>query len=149
MQIVKTSRLKPGMVTAAPVTIRHGLPVVKEGITLTNSLISRIAFYEIKEVKIEDQINSAETFGSDPSTPTYSLRIESSSLFQSFKTDYAKSVIDLKMPCPRFLPAKIRLTPEHFTRFCSLYYQTLQLPCRCSASYMPCRKRATAYMLIR
>ena len=58
MQIVKTSRLKPGMVTAAPVTIRHGLPVVKEGITLTNSLISRIAFYEIKEVKIEDQINS-------------------------------------------------------------------------------------------
>jgi len=96
MQIVKTSRLKPGMVTAAPVTIRHGLPVVKECITLTNSLISRIAFYEIKEVKIEDQINSAETFGSAPSTPTYSRRIASSSLFQRFKTDYAKSVIDLK-----------------------------------------------------
>ena len=95
MQTVKTSQLKPGMVTAAPATIRQGLPVVKEGVTLTNSLISRISFYEIKEVQVEDFEAPGKSM-EEPTIPTYSRRVASSSLFKKFQDDYSKAILDLK-----------------------------------------------------
>lgn len=96
MQTVKTSQLKEGMVTAAPVMIKQGLAVVKEGVTLTDSLIARIAFYDIKQVEIEDYHALKESSPESGFLPTYSRRAANSALFQKFQADYEKAVGDLK-----------------------------------------------------
>lgn len=47
MEKIKTQELKPGMVTAAPVTTRRGQELIPAGTTLTRQLISRMEFYGI------------------------------------------------------------------------------------------------------
>lgn len=96
MQTVKTRELRAGMVTAAPVMIKQGLAVVKEGITLTSSLIARIAFYDVKQVAIEDYEMPKKPPEEADQEPTYVRRAANSSLFQKFQEDYARAVIELK-----------------------------------------------------
>lgn len=96
MQTVKTSQLKEGMVTAAPVMIKQGLPVVKEGITLTSSLIARIAFYDVKQVDVQDDIKAKEFPEEFDVTPTHARRAAASVLFQKFQTDYGTALKELK-----------------------------------------------------
>lgn len=113
MQVVKTTKLEEGMVTALPVKTKHGQLIVDEGVTLTNQLIARISFYGIDCIRIEGEpepepASATETSASEVSTPevpvstgnvtepTYSQRIKNSPAFQQFQLDYTQSSKDLK-----------------------------------------------------
>ena len=54
MEKIKTSDLKPGMVTAAPVKTKRGQELFPAGTTLTRQLISRIEFYSIDSAYIDE-----------------------------------------------------------------------------------------------
>lgn len=96
MQTIKTSLLREGMITAAPVMTKKGLLVVDEDITLTNASIARIAFYDINRVEIHDYTEQEENEDESTSEPTYSQRITSSPEFGQFQEDYTRAVNDLK-----------------------------------------------------
>lgn len=51
---MKTTSLKPGMVTAAPIITKRGQELIPAGTTLTNQLISRIEFYGIPSAMIDE-----------------------------------------------------------------------------------------------
>ncbi len=107
MEIVKTTRLEEGMVTALPVKTKHGQLIVNEGVTLTEQLIARISFYGIDCIRIEgdsepESVTIPQEEPEKPVTkgnvqePTYSQRVKSSSLFRTFQFDYTCSTGDLK-----------------------------------------------------
>lgn len=54
MGIIKTSDLKPGMVTAEPIKTKRGQELVPAGTTLTKQLISRMEFYSIDAACIDE-----------------------------------------------------------------------------------------------
>lgn len=51
---MKTTSLKAGMVTAAPIITKRGQELIPAGTTLTNQLISRIEFYGIPSAMIDE-----------------------------------------------------------------------------------------------
>ena len=54
MEKILTQDLKPGMVTAAPVTTRRGQELIPTGTTLTKQLISRMEFYSVAFSYVEE-----------------------------------------------------------------------------------------------
>lgn len=96
MQTIKTAELKAGMVTAAPVITAHGQLVVDENSRLTDSLITRIRFYDITEIQIQDIPAAADVLADNSFEPTYLQRIQDSSAFHWFQDDYARAVTALK-----------------------------------------------------
>ncbi len=54
MEKINTTDLRPGMVTAAPVTTKRGQELIPAGTTLTNQLISRMEFYGITSCSIDE-----------------------------------------------------------------------------------------------
>ena len=54
MEKIKISDLKPGMVTTEPVKTKRGQELVPAGTTLTKQLISRMEFYSIDSVSIDE-----------------------------------------------------------------------------------------------
>lgn len=54
MEKILTQDLKPGMVTAAPVTTRRGQELIPAGTTLTKQLISRMEFYSVAFSYVEE-----------------------------------------------------------------------------------------------
>lgn len=99
MQIVKTTKLEEGMVTATPVKTKHGQLIVNEGVTLTSQLIGRISFYGIDCVRIDGTPEpDSDSFipKGNVQEPTYSQRIKNSPEFQSFQLDYSHSTSKLK-----------------------------------------------------
>lgn len=54
MEKMKTTSLKAGMVTAAPIITKRGQELIPAGTTLTNQLISRIEFYGIPSAMIDE-----------------------------------------------------------------------------------------------
>lgn len=54
MEKILTQDLKPGMVTAAPVTTKRGQELIPAGTTLTKQLISRMEFYSVAFSYVEE-----------------------------------------------------------------------------------------------
>lgn len=54
MEKILTQDLKPGMVTAAPVTTKRGQELIPAGTTLTKQLISRMGFYNVAFSYVEE-----------------------------------------------------------------------------------------------
>lgn len=54
MEKILTQDLKPGMVTAAPVTTKRGQELIPAGTTLTKQLISRMEFYNVAFSYVEE-----------------------------------------------------------------------------------------------
>lgn len=96
MQIIKTSQLKEGMITAEEVKTKKGLTVVGKNVRLTSISIAHIAFYDIEQVHIQEQDLPKETAEKRSSEPTYSQRVMASPQFKEFQTAYADAVNQLK-----------------------------------------------------
>lgn len=99
MKIIKTKDLEEGMVTASPVTTKHGQIIVDKGTSLTNQLIARISFYGIDCIRVEtdsDQEPSTPVPKGNVQEPTYSQRIKNSSEFKEFQIHYTQSADRLK-----------------------------------------------------
>ena len=96
MQIIKTSQLKQGMVTALPVVTKQGQLIADEGVTLTDALIARIHFYGIDSIQIQDYAKPEGNPEGHSCEPTYFERIKDYAEFQNFQHDYAKATAALR-----------------------------------------------------
>ena len=96
MQIIKTEQLKKGMVPTVPVVTKSGQLIVNEGVLLTDPLISRIKFYNIDSIQIQDYEETDGAPSENISEPTYLERIKGYAEFQNFQSDYIQSVRKLK-----------------------------------------------------
>jgi putative nucleotidyltransferase with HDIG domain len=115
MKEYQIKELQPGMITAAPVMTPNGQVIVKENSELTNKMISRIDFYGIKLVQIQDIKAAPPPISSGtlakPQTPddgvlakaSYSQKVKNSPQFQRFQVDFTLRTNDLKSCFAAFL----------------------------------------------
>ena len=54
MGVITVQDLKPGMITAAPVKTKAGQLIIGKNTVLTESLITRMSFYNIQSVSVID-----------------------------------------------------------------------------------------------
>ena len=81
MKRVNTSDLVPGMVTAEDVYNFNNQLILPRGIILTDSTITKLAFYSVLTLYVEDQlvVQSAQT---DDYTTSYTDRLKRSPEFK-------------------------------------------------------------------
>ncbi len=101
-------KLKPGMITAAPITTKRGQTIAASGTALTPQLISKLTFYKISEVCVEDIVEpepepaapaieqSHNTEKETAENISYTHRLKASPKFQQFQMDYALNIEYLK-----------------------------------------------------
>lgn len=94
MKRVRISELVPGMITAEDVFNYNGQLVLPCGMTLTDKAITRLEFYSILSVKIEDARTSETVMTLE--TSTLSQRIQASAEFKAFTKDYDDGLTNFK-----------------------------------------------------
>lgn len=87
MRRVGTTALVPGMVTAEDVYNYNGNLILPKGLILTDKTITKLTFYSIINVRVEDDVVKTleETI---PQENSYSERLKSSSEFKHFQKDF-------------------------------------------------------------
>lgn len=60
MGVITVQDLKPGMITAAPVKTKAGQLIIGKNTVLTESLITRMSFYNIQSVSVIDSKDTVE-----------------------------------------------------------------------------------------
>lgn len=94
MRTLASKDLQPGMTAAKPIITKRGQIIAPQGTKLTEQLITRLAFYKIEEVTVEDEESPAQpkpenNQDSVVSTKhSYSQKLRMSPQFQSFQTSY-------------------------------------------------------------
>lgn len=111
MREYQTSELQPGMITASSVRTKRGQLIINSNVALTKALISRIEFYgipsiQIQEVKAdpvavevydpEQAYFPAKNPITDRSDKSYFQKVKQSSEFQKFQMDFTLRTNDLK-----------------------------------------------------
>lgn len=91
MKSVPISKLVPGMVTAADVYEDNQKLVLPKGIVLTDKTITRLEFYSIFSIKVEDEIAVDAVPDNEPQL-SFSTRVRNSTAFQKFSKQYEDDV---------------------------------------------------------
>ena len=94
MRRVRTSELTPGMITAEDVYNYTGQLILPKGLTLTDKAITRLEFYSILSVRIEDQ--SLVGLDVKEDTRTHSERIRESAEFKKFHESFDENLSSFK-----------------------------------------------------
>ena len=96
MYTVKTSELKPGMVTADRVFSRHGQLIVDKNKALSRQMIAHINYYNISDVAIIDGELPREAVSAmvmeQQASESYYQKVRESQEYKDFKTSYEKKV---------------------------------------------------------
>lgn len=111
MREYQTSELQPGMITASSVRTKRGQLIINSNVALTKALISRIEFYGIPSIQIQE-VNAdpaavevydpeqayfpAKNPITDRSDKSYFQKVKQSSEFQKFQMDFTLRTNDLK-----------------------------------------------------
>lgn len=90
MKIMSTKDLMPGMKTAEDVYTYNDQLILSKGVVLSDKAITRLAFYSILTIKVEDEL--VFNLAQQEMDSSYSERIKSSSSFKEFKKNFDKSV---------------------------------------------------------
>lgn len=88
MKECQRTQLKPGMITAVPVSTPSGQIILHQNTILTNDLIHRLDFYNIKSIHILELDPIAEL--------SYSQKVKKSPKFQKFELDFTFQTTILK-----------------------------------------------------
>ena len=97
MRKINTSNLMPGMVVARDVYSMDDHLILPEGFHLTDSTITRLAYYTIPFIFIENKDDLEQPKSDSPlDIEPYSLRIKNSPEFKKFSVDFRKDVFKLK-----------------------------------------------------
>lgn len=83
MKRLSTQELVPGMVTAEDIYSYNDQLILPKGLTLTDKTITKLEFYSILSIRIEDELN--ETLGPQSFGPSVSEHVQNSPEFQAFK----------------------------------------------------------------
>lgn len=96
MGVITVQDLKPGMITAAPVKTKAGQLIIGKNTVLTESLITRMSFYNIQSVSVIDSKDTVEEEPKKIVAPehelSYSQKVQQSSSFQKFQVDYTNHI---------------------------------------------------------
>ncbi len=92
MKNLRPSQLVPGMVVAEDLFDFNNQLILSKGQILTDSLITRLAFYSIYQVKIEDEITADVANMDHP----YSEKVKSSPEYAKFKKQFEQDVRNFK-----------------------------------------------------
>lgn len=95
MRRVKTSDLVPGMITAEDVYNYNNQLILPRGIILNDRTITKLAFYAIFNVKVEDQTTEV-LLDAAPYEPSYAERIRKSPEFIQFRKEFEADVNNFK-----------------------------------------------------
>lgn len=95
MRRVSTSALIPGMVTAEDVYNYNDSLILPKGLILTDKAITKLEFYSIINVKVEDE-EVPLPMEEPPEDTTYSERLRQTEEFQAFEKDYKKETAEFK-----------------------------------------------------
>ncbi|MDD3205633.1 MAG: HD-GYP domain-containing protein [Lachnospiraceae bacterium] len=90
MKIMSTKDLMPGMKTAEDVYTYNDQLILSKGVVLSDKAITRLEFYSILTIKVEDEL--VFNLAQQEMDSSYSERIKSSSSFKEFKKNFDKSV---------------------------------------------------------
>lgn len=95
MRRVSTAQLMPGMVTAEDVYNYNDSLILPKGLILTDRSITKLEFYSIINVRVEDEVLPIpeEEFEQDTS---YSERLKQTPEFQKFQKDFHKETESFK-----------------------------------------------------
>lgn len=94
MKRVKTSDLLPGMITAEDVLNYNNQLILPKGLILTDKTITKLAFYSVISVKVEDSVANVNEKNLDE--PTYAEKIRQSPEFIKFRDEFRQDVDSFK-----------------------------------------------------
>lgn len=127
MKRLRVSELVPGMVTAEDVYNYNGQMVLPKGMSLTDKAITRLEFYSILSVRIEENEPPEE----EPviEHTTLSQRIQASSEFKAFTKDYDEGLKSFKDGLNRIVTESTPVDPD------ALYDNALTILSKASNTY--------------
>ena len=97
MPRILTQNLVPGMVTAEDVYTYNNQLVLLKDMELTDKTITKLEFYSILSVRIKDETANIQPAAAEKSAePTYSQKIISSPEYKEFRSNFDKTVENLK-----------------------------------------------------
>lgn len=94
MRRVNTADLIPGMVTAEDVLSYNNQLILPKGLILNDTTITKLAFYSILQVKVEDA--TEDVIDSIDTEPSYTEKIRKSPEFIKFKKEFESDVDSFK-----------------------------------------------------
>ena len=94
MRRLNTSELVPGMVTAEDILNFNNQLILPKGLVLTDKTITKLAFYSVLQVRIED--DPAEPSDETLFEPSYAEKIRRSPEFIQFKEEFEEDVDSFK-----------------------------------------------------
>lgn len=95
MRRVSTTNLIPGMVTAEDVYNYSNQLILPKGLILNDKTITKLAFYSILQIKVEDQV-SESSLDVTPYEPSYAEKIRKSPDFLKFQAEFEEDVVLFK-----------------------------------------------------
>ena len=100
MKRVKVKELVPGMITAEDVYSYNGQLILPKGLTLTDKVITRLEFYSVLSIRVEDEVAAVEEENlpsMDVSLkPPHSQLIKQSKEFQEFHESFDREIASFK-----------------------------------------------------
>lgn len=94
MRRIKTSELIPGMITAEDVYSHNNQLILPKGLILNDRTITKLAYYSIFYVKVEDSAEEAPV--NVPVESSYAERLQKSPEFIKFRKDFEADVDNFK-----------------------------------------------------
>ncbi|MDE7287022.1 MAG: hypothetical protein K2N55_09330, partial [Lachnospiraceae bacterium] len=94
MRRIKTSELVPGMITAEDVYTYNNQLILPKGLILNDRTITKLAYYSIFYVKVEDSPEHAPAH--IPFESTYAERLKKNPEFKKFRKDFEADVDNFK-----------------------------------------------------
>ena len=96
MKRVKVSELLPGMVTAEDVFNYNDQLIIPRGTVLTDQNITRLEFYAIMSIRLDDSIKESAPAEAAYENQPYSERVKASPEFKEFKEKFDENLDDFK-----------------------------------------------------
>lgn len=94
MKRISTNDLVPGMITAEDVYTYSNQLILPKGLVLTDKSITKLEFYSILSIRVEDETSPTMAPVSD--TMSYAERIQASPEFKEYKQRFEKNVINFR-----------------------------------------------------
>lgn len=118
MKRVSTMNLVPGMVTAEDVYTYNNQLILPKGLVLSDKTITRLEFYSILNVRVEDALASdTEEQPTIEKVATYSEKVRSSEQFIEFKQNFEEELVKFQGFLSSVADGEAKIEPEELMSF--------------------------------
>lgn len=109
MKRISTKELVPGMITAEDVYTYNDQLILPKGLVLTDKAITKLEFYSVLSIQVEDEVHHTESFTEDLS---YSQKVQSSPEYKAFIARFDESLVDFKANLNDIVEKNAPLDPD-------------------------------------